>query len=377
MNIRDIKTYFAYLLLIGVLYALTSCQRKEISTPSPEYHPIELAATSDWPELLKSTINGVEDLVGDGFVVWASWAKASDDDALYSGDYASGLTNAVFGINGTKVYAQADNTVKWRYSPQRHWQCGYYNFAAILPASAINAQFASSEVDKIGSAGITGEITTDGILTLSLGKDKDNNTLGLNLASNQVDLMYAYASVDNTELANPNVSLVFHHLTSQISISATNLDNSTDITIQNISVVGPHQSTSGPITLTYSDNGVTPQWTFTELDSETAYKTFTFNASNGKLPKAVDNTATTYKSLVSNLLVFPEQCTLTIKIEYALSTPGSDSTPISGSIDIPVNWQAGQNYNYKLQIKASDITISSSILPWDTTTHNKIENEFN
>ena len=320
----------------------------------------------------KSAISGLDDLFGDGFVVWAQWTKDPEDNAQFTGEYSSGSTDLVFGQNGTKVYYP-----DWNYSPRRFWHRGSYVFAAALPASFFNASHAKTE-DELEGQAISG-VFSGNSLTLNFGKDSEGNDLGLDLAESQADLMFALDEVDNrkedaTELTT-GVDIDFkQHQFVQIVIQAASADENADIVIEEVTFYGNHRATAGPMTVYFEEEGIRTDYELdatTITDSENPYIVVSDIAT--RVPKAVPdsdgNLQYTYDDIVSGLLVFPEECQMSLIVRYR-SAMGDDvsETLIEGTVTTPdaVTWVAGQKYVYKLNISAHRIGIvSSSIMDWN------------
>ena len=197
-------------------FALASCQRDDEPVSEPENTtPIELSAVTRQSDGSRGIISGVGDLLGGGFVAWAQWTKDPEDNAVFTSDYASGKTNLVFGERGTSVYATDGNNDDvfnpaqqlqdtWYYTPRRYWHRGTYIFAAALPSSAFNPSHAKTALELVGNPA-TGVLSNDGEGTLTLTFSQ-NFVLGGVIASGtapapdaQIDLMYAFTTVDNRD----------------------------------------------------------------------------------------------------------------------------------------------------------------------------------
>lgn len=380
---------------MGVLCTLTSCQRRPLPAPTPEYHPIELSVSSEWPVLTKAPITGVEDLVGDGFVVWASWAKNSDDEAIYPGDYASGVTNAVFGINGTKVYAgdlvsaptdtdpDRKDISDWTYYPLRHWHRGTYTFAAVLPESSFNASYGEGGQSENNITRISGGYSPSNGISLTFGE-------GFSLSSSQSDLMVVFTSeiTSNPAVSTPHpVALHFkdHQLT-RLIIEAGSIEPQIGIEITQIKIYGNHDNVNQAIftndQVLDSDNN--PKYDLNgnpEMEINSTWGTYSALTSSQNpyaiISPAVDDDWTlnklsgdepSYKNIIPGLIVFPENCNLTIEVTYKESFQGTTSNSVdTKSAVIPnTNWQKGKIYNYKLNISSDRIVVNTIIKPWET-----------
>ena len=386
---RFTKTYMHLMsLMLGLTLVMASCQREE--NPSGaivKETPIELSPCTEWSDLSRSVIDGLEDLVGDGFVAWANWTKDPDDSSIFTNDYSSGATNLVFGEHGTKVYAtdgDADGLFTpvqqpldtWYYTPKRYWHRGTYTFAAALPASVFNASYANAEADATGTADITGTLGLDNTLTLTFGQDENENPLGFDLSANQIDLMVAFCDVDNRleDASVAQLNFTNHHF-AQIVIEAACVDENADIIVDEVVFYGNHKATTGPITFTKEEEGVIASY---EIDSATATNEdnpyIVINSINQELPHAVKKAdgswEHTYNPIVTGLLVFPEESMMTIVVRYR--TYMSDNTVTSEQIEgmvttsAPITWLEGKKHLYKLQISRHRVDIiSTGVMEWD------------
>ena len=299
-----------------------------------------------------------------GFVVLGAWKLGSETD------------HSIFGGNGTEVrYAEG-----WNYSPMCYWKEGLYDFAAVMPSSLLKATHKhTSTTAAEGTATISMDATTHKSLTLDFGEG------GYDLSAGQHDIMVAYSSADNSDRKMgtvvdgrlKQVSLDFKHQLSQVNIAALNVDSAVDIIVGKVEIYGPHKSTSGPMTFTCNKGSITHGWSYSEVDEGVPYKEFHLTAEQGTLPNSMQDATINYKPLVSEVLVFPEQCIMTVRIEYITRMFDVSSDSIFGSVEIPVAWEPGMNYTYKLRISSTSITFSSNIMPWDDQTFNDIEHEFN
>ena len=299
MNIRDIKTHAAYLLLLGVLYAPTSCQRKNDPVPKPvQQRPIELSAATEWPDS-KGIINNVTDLAGDGFVVWASWSQ----------DLGNGITKNdmnVFGVQGTKAYYP-----DWSYKPTQFWVGARYEFAAVLPASVFNA-----------SHGLTGESDTGQQITGTFdGKDLELDFGdGFDLSASQTDIMYTFTAVDNSDENASNAQLDFtDRICSQLRINMTaDISDEKSFEVNRVTIYGINRSIVGDLTISNDEDLNVADIRSLLSDrttSDNPYATFTKPDGADWTIKNGQETA-----LVTGLLVFPEVFStpqpMLIKVKY-------------------------------------------------------------
>lgn len=354
MTTRYLKLYWRLLLLLSLSFALNSCQSEDAPLcGEPNGKPIHLAASTYWPEI-KSVINSVDDLAGNGFVVWADWAKDPADNSLFGGDYSGGVNNKVFGPNGTKVYhggTSSAGTTIWTYSPTRYWYRGTYNFAALLPASAFNSTYATTADDATGKMISAVQDASGTSLTLTF-----NPTF--NLAEAQTDLMYAFTSVDNKAEDKNDVALNFYHAFSQLSIRIASDEESKTFSVNKIEIYGIHKSLASPLMISNSDN--TGQIRGKLADMASAESPFaTFNRPDDSVEWDIKGEGAI---LIDKLIVFPESWSssssngLTIKVHY------DGNKEIVAKV-AAADWQPNKKYTYTLN--ASSIKIGEpEVTPW-------------
>ena len=373
-------------LMLGLTLVMASCQREEYpSGATIKETPIELSPNTEWSNLSRSVIDGLEDLVGDGFVAWANWTKDPDDSSIFTNDYSSGATNLVFGEHGTKVYAtdgDGDSNFTpdqqpldtWYYTPKRYWHRGTYTFAAALPASVFNASCVNAEADATGTANITGTLGLDNTFTLTFGQDENENPLGFDLSANQIDLMVAFCDVDNRleDASVAQLNFMNHHF-AQIVIEAASVDENADIIVDEVVFYGNHKATAGPMTFTNGEDGVIATYELDQAtDEDNPY--MVINSINQELPHAVrledSSWSLTYNPIVTGLLVFPEESMMTIVVRYR--TYMDDNTVTSDQIEgrvttsTPITWLEGKKHLYKLQISSQRVDIiSTGVMEWD------------
>ena len=74
-------TYSKYLLLVGVVWALASCQREDKPLDVPEEGtPIEVAASIDDSNITKTDSYPLDVFLGKDFVVWGNFFKGSSNN---------------------------------------------------------------------------------------------------------------------------------------------------------------------------------------------------------------------------------------------------------------------------------------------------------
>lgn len=367
----------SYILLLAGMCALTSCHRDEEPVYSPKGTAIDFDASADGSNSTKAPIDKVADLQGDGFVVWASWTKDPDDNAIFTNNYTDGFTNDVFGVNGTKVYA-TDVVNSWYYTPKRFWNRGTYVFAAALPASVFNASHARTTAETTGKV-ITASIadnTAESLESLSmtfagsgfaLGGFK--NVAGTKLAADaQSDLMYAFATVDNKDENAGTVSLNFTHACSLLGIRLTSDSNKT-LKVKSVRIFGIHKSALGLFQVTpvnaddpeasKAANTARLRLLLKNASTEGSYYAeFTRPAGTGEDALKWDvagGTDAQPVQLVEELIVFPEvldNCPLKIKVTY------EDGSGVDKYLNATVSsgsWEAGKGYVYTLSADSMEI----------------------
>lgn len=377
------KIYYIFLIMVALL---SGCGKH--SQPLPEEifgTPIELDASADSQNPARGIVSGVGDLKDDGFVVWGHWTKDATDAAIFTGDYASGYTNLVFGANGTTVYATDSNNDEvfnpavadtWYYTPRRYWHRGTYTFAAALPASAVNSSHAKTEADRTGRP-ITGSLDHN-VLTLDFGKDASGNPSGFDLATHQTDLMIAAAvDVDNTAEDQSTVQLGFErHQFVQIEIQAACMDQHADIIVDEVTFYGNKRYTAGPMTFTLGEESITASYGLSTVTTEgNPYKVIGnigTKLPNAQAQQSTDGTTSweyDYKTIVSGLLVFPEECQMSLVVKYRayMDDDTVTSDTLVGTISsVSVQWEQGMKYVYKLLISQHRVDIvGSDIMEWN------------
>ena len=337
-----------YILLLSILIA--SCQGKDFVRPNPiQGEAISLSAGIIQDYNSKGIINDLTGLAGDGFVVWGAWTQDPSDEAHYSGDYAFGTTDRVFGLNGTKVYYP-----DWTYSPERFWTRGTYNFAAAAPASAFDSEYAMKN-DKMSAAGIKGQIGQNGQLTLGQWDLKDN----------QIDLLVGFDNIDNRtdsrDKTDP-VTLKLEHQLAQVAFKA-NIDgsNQSGVEIKGITMYG-NTRTSTQATFTCDDKGtvtkdddvISAEWI---LGAKATSETDFFAQRSGSWTSSGS-------TIMEGVLVFPETFSFTVVVDYVESYAGASAT-ISQSGTVTGTWEAAKKYLYEFTLSSKNIVFSEPIVtPW-------------
>lgn len=336
-----------YILIITALF-LAGCKDHPSfeHACSEENYVIEIGMSNQWANLTKAVYNEPADIpAGDGLVVWSSCSVDSES-----------VPQAIFGNGGTKVYAP-----DWTYSPIRFWQSGAYSFVAALPASAFNADFASSEAGKTGTANIFGNISETGALTLNFGKNADNQPLSFDLYTNQIDLMTAFPDAVTYTGGEPSaVSLSFKHLFSLLAIKVAIGSDDPDktVAIKSITIYGIHKSAS-PFSISKGTNTLTGSLTNPASTPENAFAVFTRPTTNAA---SWDIKGTSPVQLINNLIVFPETLSqvnpLKVKVTYG------EGKEFTGTLSTG-EWKSGLRYTYTLSVDSIEIG-EPEVTPWES-----------
>ena len=353
-------TYLKYLLLAGAMCAFASCQREDLPSEQ-EGKAIELSASSEWPKISKAPIAAPVDLKDDGFVVWGYWKQditsaSSKEDA------------AVFETYGTRVSAGANTTnwtnlkwadLSWTYSPVRYWFSGNYIFAALLPASAISVSTANTNGILAVQNRASSSLVLDREYALG-GKSVDGTELA---AGAQVDLMYAFSEVDNTEHQDATVNLNFKHLWAQVGFKLTYQDIKLEsITVTQVKVYGMGNSIDFNADVTISDNETSNmsaiRRTLSDAVKSTSANPFaTFNM-NATANRGVQIT------LADKLMVFPvnlAETPVTVEISFKY---GNNDMSMKGTINAG-EWVSGKRYVYPLEVGANSINFGEpTVTDW-------------
>ena len=365
-------TYSKYLLLVGVVWALASCQREDKPLDVPEEGtPIELSASSEWPTFTKGLISDLNDLIGNGFVVWSSWTEAftqnANSNAPVFNTYGTKVNAVDSDENGVFNTAQGD---RWVYSPMKFWHDGFYTFAALLPATSFDTQKSTSKLVAVHDGNITGTATSpvynsrlilDGTLTLG-GVGSSNFTL-----ADQVDLMYAFEDVEYSSTATnttSSVSFNFKHLWAQLELKfVSDEPNSKSIKISEVKIYGISNvicfDEDFILTSDETNNIEGIRSALRKKDKSTSSEPFaSFTSSTSVNPDkwyvGVDdpnNTDDDPVSLVSGLMVFPislSDMPVTVEVTY-----GNGKT-LTGEIKTG-NWVSGSRYVYTFTLGANSI----------------------
>ena len=318
-------TYSILSVLFVAMFVLTSCHIEDnpvASTPVNGDEPIEFSSV--YASVDTKTTTGENSALPANFQVWAS--RTVNSNTNYN----------VFGENGTTVTntGSADSP-KWTYSPVRYWQSGDYNFVAVTPAD-----FPTS-----------GELTSNG-LELSFG------TSGWDLSANQTDLLLATTHVDNTSGTPGSVNLAFNHILAKISFAARKTTTA-QIEIISIKISGHHKIASD-----VKVSGSKYYWEF-EDDGKTAQEIISSTA---------HTLTTTSRKITPDILVFPEDCILTLEVNIrhnTIASPYQKTVKIDGTC-----WLSGKQYDYIINVSPGSIVITSpQVKDWVTDINGNNEND--
>ena len=347
--------YIYHILLILLICTLAACDHKEDTSFVSDNHVIEFSIQNDFAVDSKSIIDD-KNYQQFGFIALGAWNLESwEDDTL-------------FGPNGTEVKHTESGCT---YSPGRYWQKAIYNFAGVMPSSLFAATYNHPSTEHPGS------------FTASLGGD-NHNTLtlnfgdeGYNLATGQHDLMVAFDNdVDNTDRTmgtevngkRKQVSFAFEHLFSVVTIKAANLESNSDITIEEIKVYG-NSTTAGDMVITNSAGKISASYETSGTTTDgSVYKTLARPTSGSTTDSdwvlSAKSANTSYETLISDLIVFPEECTFNISVTYK-DRLGKSYTK-SGSLD--ADWTAGKMYTYTFAVSLDKISFGTpTVQAWPTT----------
>lgn len=314
-------------LLLGAMIILASCNSEEISgtlLPDDSDMPIEFSGIN----ASLDTKAGVDDIAS--FRVWAS--RTTNNATVYN----------IFSTRGTDVTkATSGNSISWIYSPIRYWQPGTYDFYAIIP-TAIST-----------SIPISGELSSTS-LAIHFGEEVDGAYAGWDLSVNQTDLMLATEPnvTGRFNATNTPVNLAFNHMLSKISFSAKNTDDEdVTITVTGIKINGCHTKSLG---MSFGQN--------------TTYLFPNTTSGSHSIPVNQRLNKNEYQNLGSSVLVFPQTCNnLVVELTFTDVYNEKTTTGNTTSASIPINWVAGKQYHYKINVSFDAISFSPpTIKEWST-----------
>lgn len=357
--------------LATLILAFASCEREDVNRP--EEHdggrPIRFTVESEWPEITKAPIYSLDNLVGDGFVIWGTWHKDPDDDKLYVNEYGDVDSGSVFDKSGTEVIASASGeNISWTYEEERDWFRGYYSFAALLPSSKFCTEGTGSSATQTSTTTFSEE--EDGSKTIEV-VDQLTLTLpegGFDLSASQTDLMYAFHNEDNSDNKSETVSLKFDHAFAMLSIDLSANDPTKIPHVKTVTVYGINKSISGNIIFTQTETitnyGTTAQ--NSTLSNTNNIKNIVCNPSTLDSPYAyfeisdeayVNDTTPEDVTLFENLMVFPETLRadgtqMMIQLEYKTGESSYSTYTVTVK---NVIWESGGTYRYSLLMDNLDL----------------------
>ena len=357
-NSHILNCVSAILAAWAIAVCLSSCERDDapLSENQGSGRVISFTAASEteWPDITKSPINSVGDLLGDGFIVWGSWTKCPDDDSYWVGEYASGVNNAVFSTAGTEVIATDKNSDDkfiqsqdaWLYSPKKEWYKGHYTFAAAMPASELKKNNISGTHTSSVTFSDNAQASYNNKLTLNF----PNNAF--DLSTTQIDLMCALATQDNSlETAN-QVSLDFTHICSKVNVSIAAYDPAGDdrtLDINSIMVYGLLNSIPTPLEFTSTGNNVATQ--IAESSDRSSQEDPFYFSNKGWGVESSSQESPQGELIIKDLLVFPG--TLSTANPFKLRIDYQNVNNEAKSVFVKVTsgeWLAGKTYSYTFQV---------------------------
>lgn len=343
---------------IGILltFCLTtiSCERED-ETRYPVQgtgRPIVFNVESEWPEICKSAIKDMDDLKNAGFDILATWHKDPDDSWYHEYD-----SYPVFGPSGSPVLYQNES---WVCTNEQEWQTGYYNFAAVAPASEFECRQSSSFLKSKNEDNTKVDYTN--ILTLDLGDDGFSLSTTDKTKSDQVDLMYAFYNENNSTDEASAVKLDFNHAFALLNIRLGTKNGlsfaSQQIFVTKVLLYGIHDTIHGD--LKFRQEMTINNGTQTEVVS-TNIKDLLHNASvsmqhNPFYFAQYSSGAGGFKygdstiNLVEGLLVFPETLSNDTPLKIVIEVSHSN---VRKEVSVEIKsgeWTAGSTNTYALVV---------------------------
>ena len=336
-NIYIILTTF-----LGAMIALTSCQREDVPhNESPEEIGAPISFSTIQASFDTKGVDGEND-EDEGtesttpkitsFHVWASRTYGETGNPT--------TVNSIF--SGDEV--RYDNGV-WKYSPVRYWQRGNYQFVAV-------SQMTDTKTSYTGSI-------TNSSLNLSF------TSPGWNVISTPADLILASVTSSGETQRNNNtaVAFSFDHQLAMVRFTAKNAETrNATIYIKSIAITGNKTIASG---LTYSASSTpTTAWGFSET---TPVQQLQLQFAEGETAITLDKDSQT--TLTSDLMVFPQDCTLEIQITYDVVGNGGTASNNSKSAVKTVSWKGGKIYEYNINVTSDHISFveEPTVVDWGTT----------
>lgn len=287
--------------LLAFCIAVISCEREDGPAVQEDGRPIVFTAESEWPGITKTAVCDVETIREAGFRVWGSWHQDPEDQADYVFDAN------VFGEEGS-VVSLAENGESLVPEEIAMWHRGYYCFAAVFPKSFPGVTTSSFSKTASGNEYIN-ELTVD------------FGNAGFNLAEEQIDLMYAFADVDNSANQASTVQMDFCHTFALLDIRLTHkgADGSEEVSVKSVSLYGIHSEIKGNLQLVHNSGstGVTADFATLLAASESTTEDDPYYDREFTDEFILVSPGETI-TIVDNLLVFPETLSedtaLTIKL---------------------------------------------------------------
>lgn len=341
-----------------------------IQTENMHIRPILFSISEDmWPDITKATISNVGDMYGNAIRVWGSLENAPADNSYY----VSGRDEAVFGIYGTPVLAidknndgiftpsNTESKDAWMYNDEKNWFRGYYSFAAVLPdtdllESDVIGTFVSSSSVAIGSDGK--DVNYVNVLTL------DFDDSGFDLAENQIDLMYAFRNIDNSNENASSVDLNFNHAFAILNIKQSAQSIANKKMVRDLKIYGIHRSISGNLKFRQEmyeiSDKVSSAIRSEELSNNMSELLLEGVKATPESPYASFTGAFTTDEegngiLINKLLVFPETLSednpLILAIKYTEPAEQGNLVLYEKVARITTGvWSPGSNYTYKIEL---------------------------
>ena len=237
------------------------------------------------------------------------------------------------------TYSSSSTETKWTYSPVKYWPtAGHIDFYAYAPYVQ-QKKLSGTKFDFLVSNNVT----------------------------DQIDLLWANAK-NQTKANNSGknkVNFTFKHALAKIgySVTSTNNDDQTTITVKSIKLVGSADEstnafyTKGTIDLSKADNEAKDLWA---TDPDDAKQNFTLLSS--------DQTLSTKYEPTDYLFVIPQDFTVTannlyVVVEYTVTTDGSAITN-TVSKKISKKFLQGKAYMINLIIGLTPIEFEATVSSW-------------
>lgn len=252
------------------------------------------------------------------------------------------------------TYSSSSTETKWTYSPVKYWPtAGHIDFYAYAPYV---------QQKKISGTTFEFEVSKN--------------------VADQIDLLWANAK-NQTKANNSGknkVNFTFKHALAKIgySVTSTNNDASTTITVTSIKLVGSENEstnafyTKGTIDLSKADNKANDLWT-TASSNDTKQ--------NFILLSSAQTLSTKYEP-TDYLFVIPQDFSgtttdqLYVVVEYTVkTTDNSNNIEIKNKVSqkIPKDFEQGKAYMLNLKIGLTPIEFEASVESWGLDNNEDIE----